>query len=117
MARVKVDLSGVNKKLSAGNMQSAKYAMMNQMLMDMQPFVPNDQGTLQSTGMISADKGSLVWSTPYAKAMYYGVIKNKYGSFPVSKWTTPGTGPYWDQKSKGIFMSDWIRAFVKGADW
>ncbi|MHC5227576.1 minor capsid protein [Enterococcus sp. LJL99] len=110
MVRVKVDLSGVNKKLSAGNMQSAKYGMMNQMLMDMQPFVPNDQGTLQSTGTISADKSSLVWSTPYAKAQYYGTN----GKVVFRKYTTPGTGPYWDLRAKGLYMNDWQKVFLRG---
>lgn len=110
MARVKVDLSGINKKLSAGNMQSAKYSMMNQMLMDMQPFVPNDQGTLQQTGVISADRGSLVWNTPYAKAQFYGTN----GKVVFKNYTTPGTGKRWDLRAKGLYMSDWQKVFIRG---
>lgn len=110
MARVKVDLSGVNKKLSTGNMQSAKYAMMNQMLMDMQPFVPNDQGTLQSTGYVGADKNSLEWNTPYAKAQFYGTN----GKAVFKNYTTPGTGKRWDLRAKGLYMSDWQKVFLRG---
>lgn len=115
MVKLNIDLSSVYKKTDSRNIEKAKLGMMNQMLSDMQPFVPNNQGILQQTGTIGVDKNSLHWVMPYAVPMYYGVIKNKYGVFPISNFTTPGTGPYWDLKAKGLFMSDWMDVFTKGA--
>ncbi|MGX6979117.1 minor capsid protein [Vagococcus elongatus] len=114
MVKIKVDIANIERKLSAGNLKRARVIMMNQMLMDMQPFVPNDMGTLQQTGTIGVDRKSLHWVTPYAKPMYYGMIKNLHGVYFIKNWTTPGTGPYWDLRAKGLFMSDWEKVFLRG---
>lgn len=107
---VRVDLRGVNKKLSSSNLKRGRYAMANQMLRDMQPFVPNDQGILKQTGHLSSDGSKLIWNTPYAKAQYYGTN----GKVVFRKYTTPGTGKRWDLKAKGIHMKDWEKVFVRG---
>lgn len=111
MVKVSIDLAPVYKQTNRSNIEKAKLGMMNQMLSDMQPFVPNDQGILQQTGTIGVDKSSLHWVTPYARAQYYGTN----GKAVFSNYTTPGTGPYWDLKAKGLFMSDWMNVFTKGA--
>lgn len=107
---VKVDLTGIEKKLGQGNIKQARYAMLNQMLIDMQPFVPNDQGTLQQTGTMGVDGKSLHWMMPYAKAQFYGTN----GKVVFSRYTTPGTGRRWDLRAKSLYMSDWQKVFVKG---
>lgn len=109
MIKVTVDLSGVKTKLGSNNIKVAKYAMMNDMLRDMQPFVPNDTGTLQETGAISSDEKSLFWNTPYARAQFYGT-----NGKAIFKNYTPGTGPRWDKRAKSLYMSDWVKAFERG---
>lgn len=109
--KVTVDLSGIKKKLNQQNFNRGRYAMANQMLADMTPFVPALEPVLKTTGVVSADGKSISWNTPYARAQFYG--SNGYVSF--HNYTTPGTGKRWDLKAKGMFMSDWIRAFTKGA--
>ncbi|MDT2781389.1 minor capsid protein [Vagococcus fluvialis] len=111
MVKVSIDLASVYKNTNKHNIERAKLSMINQMLSDMQPFIPNDQGILQQTGTIGVDKSSLHWVTPYARAQYYGTN----GKAVFSNYTTPGTGPYWDLKAKGLFMSDWMDVFTKGA--
>lgn len=110
MTKVTVDLSRVETKLGPNNIKGAKYAMMNDMLKDMQPFVPSDTGVLQQTGVISADKTALIWNTPYARAQFYGTN----GKAVFKNYTTPGTGPRWDKRAKSLYMSDWVKAFERG---
>lgn len=108
MARVSINLSGVRAKLSEGNVQRGRYALANQALADMNQFVPMKEGILRQSATIDIDGTAINYNTPYAKRMFY---------MPMRNYTTPGTGPRWDMKAKRIFMSDWINAFTKGADW
>jgi len=109
---VKVDISGVKRKLSEQNMLTGRRAMANQMLADMHQFVPKKDGTLRGTAMIGINGESLIWNTPYAKAQFYGTN----GRATFSHYSEPGTGKRWDLKAKSMFMSDWVDAFLKGAD-
>lgn len=104
---VKVDLSGVKQKFSESNIQRGQYAMGNQMLSDMNPFVPKREGILRSTGHLSYDASLLIWDGPYARRHFFAPGGWKY--------TTPGTGPRWDLRAQGMFMSDWVKAFSRGA--
>ena len=108
---INVDLSGVARKLSQANLQRGKYAMANQMLADMNQFVPKKESSLRTTGHVSADGKQVVWYTPYAKAQFYGTN----GRATFRKYSTPGTGPRWDLKAKSIFVNDWTKAFKGGA--
>ena len=105
---VKIDLSGVKKKISQQAFDRGQYMMANKMLSDMnENFVPERDGNLRQSGQVSADGKQLVWNSVYARRHYYAPGNWKY--------TTPGTGPRWDEKAKGIFMSTWIDTFMKGA--
>lgn len=108
MARVSVeiDLSGVKEKLSDANMQRGRYALANQALADMNQYVPMDEGILRMSASIDIDGKAVNYNTPYAKAQFYGTFSN---------YTTPGTGPRWDEKAKGNHVKDWEKAFLKGA--
>ena len=113
---ITVDLSGVYKKISNKNMMAGQRAVANQALVDMnENFVPKRDGHLRDSATISMDGSKITWNAPYAGPMYRGIITNKSGSYPIHNWTTPGTGAYWDQRAKGVFMSDWVQAFKKGA--
>lgn len=108
MTKVEIDLSGVRKKLSEESMKRGQYVLANQMLADMNQFVPMDEGILRQTATIDIDGTGINYNTPYAANLFY-MYKYNY--------TTPGTGPRWDLKAKSAFMSDWIDAFTKGAEW
>ncbi|WP_138090840.1 minor capsid protein [Halalkalibacterium halodurans] len=108
MVQVSVSLTGAKKKLSHENVRRGRYAAANQMLADMNQFVPMREGILRGTGHTTANADALIWNTPYAARLFYIYMYN---------YTTPGTGPRWDMRAKGMFMSDWINAFLKGADW
>jgi len=108
MVQVTINLSGARNKLSQSNVNRGRYALANQSLADMNQFVPMDENILRMTGHVNNDGSGVIWDTPYAANLFY---------MPKYNYTTPGTGPRWDMKAKRIFMSSWIDAFLKGADW
>jgi len=108
MVQVTINLTVARNKLSQSNVNRGRYALANQSLADMNQFVPMDENILRMTGHVNNDGSGAIWDTPYAANLFY---------MPKYNYTTPGTGPRWDIKAKRIFMSDWINAFVKGADW
>lgn len=109
---VKVDLRGVESKLSKKEFNAGRYAMANQMLSDMDKFIPLRDGDLRATGMIGANGKNLMWNTVYARAQFYGTN----GIAVFRRYTTLGTGKRWDEVASAIYVNEWIRTFVKGAN-
>lgn len=62
----------------------------------MDKYVPKDEGTLRNNVSMSTDGTSIIYEQPYAEYQYYGIRKD--GSHVVMNYTTPGTGPYWDER-------------------
>ena len=108
MVQVSVDLKIARQKLSQNNLKQGRYALANQALADMNQFVPKQEGILRQSATIDIDGGGINYNTPYAARLFYMHMYN---------YTTPGTGPRWDNKAKSMFMSDLINAFKRGADW
>ncbi|WP_066158532.1 minor capsid protein [Halalkalibacter krulwichiae] len=106
--QVTVNLDRAKIKLSSGNVKRGRYALANQALADMNQFVPMDESILRQSATIDIDGTGINYNARYARRLFYK---------PMYNYTTPGTGPRWDNKAKSVFMSDWIRAFTKGADW
>src|SRR5699024_173170 len=108
MVQIKVDLSGAQAKLSQQAHQRGQFAMANQMMADMNQFVPMKEGILRMTATVDIDGSAINYNTPYASRLFY---------YQMVNYTTPGTGPRCDNKAKGMFMSDWINAYLKGAGY
>ena len=66
---IKVDLKGLEKKCSPEAVRRGQVAMSNQMLMDMNKYIPVQSGHLRGSGHSNVD--TLVWSTPYARIRFY----------------------------------------------
>lgn len=115
MSNVTIKLDGVRKKLNSESQRRGRYTLANQAMADMDPFIPMLSTALRNSATINIDGTGINWNTPYAKAQFYGKVGK--GGYPVRNYSTPGTGPRWDLKAKSMFMSDWINAFKKGADW
>jgi hypothetical protein len=115
MANVKVDLRGAQKKLSAQNLTRGKVAMANQVLMHMEAFVPKRDHNLAASGHVTDSGNAVEYNTPYARAQFYGKSFKKGTSFTFKSYTTPGTGPRWDLKAKGLYGNSWPKVFKKGA--
>ena len=110
---IEADMEGALRKVDQRAIIGGQHALGNQMLGDMNLYVPRRSGTLQSTGHIARNNEVLVWNTPYAKAQFYGSA----GPRVFRQYTTPGTGKRWDLVAKGNHMGDWKKAWLKGAGY
>lgn len=102
---VKVDLKGIEKKVSSAALAKGKLAIANQMKKDMRPFVPFRDGEL--SGSAQAIKDGVKYSVPYARAQFYGGSYNKKRSWHWSKGKQSGTGPRWDKKATALHVKEW----------
>ena len=79
-----------------------------EVLKDIQPYVPKDTGALERSALNNSrfDEGLMIWSTPYARKLYYnptGIIFNKGIN---SKATM-----MWGEKSKADNMKKWEKLY------
>ncbi|MBS0953053.1 minor capsid protein [Lactiplantibacillus plantarum] len=110
--KVNVDLDRFMDRTGLANVKRGQYALVNQAMSDMTQFVPKDRSEepLRQSVHTTSDGSKIIYSTPYAKAQFYGIING----YPVHNYSTPGTGKRWDLKAKSMFMSSWVDAFTKG---
>lgn len=101
MARIKVtkQLTGVTTRLNQMTKQG-QYALVNQVHADSNMYVPMLSSDLRNQSTIALDGKSIIWNAPYARRHYYNQMSN---------YSTPGTGPKWDQKAKSIHLKSWER--------
>ena len=71
----------------------------------MDKYVPMDNGDLRTIVDIQSD--SITYESPYARYQYYGMWND--GSHVVKKYTTPGTGTYWDKRMVSAEMQDVVK--------
>lgn len=118
---VHVDLSGLNRKLSAESLKKARKAMANDALAAMDKWVPYLEGNLSKSTAISTDGSAIWYYMPYAKAQFYGLVGPEPG-YPVHHYTTAThklASKRWDLKLKGSKddMEKVKSAFIKGIEW
>ena len=101
MARIKVTkkLTGVGVRMNDMT-QKGQRAFVNQVYADANRYAPMLSGDLRNQSSIAIDGKSITWNVPYARRHYYNQMVN---------YTTPGTGPKWDQKAKAIHLESWKR--------
>ena len=58
----------------------------------MDKYVPKDPGTLRED--VTITNGSITYEQEYAYVQYIG----ESNGYPIKNYTTPGTGPYWDER-------------------
>lgn len=108
---ININLTGALKKLSDSNIKRGRYAMANQMLPDMNRFVPADSYDLRGTGHVESDGSQITWTSVYALAQFHGTN----GKAIFRNYTIAGTGKRWDLVATPIYINDWVHAFTKGA--
>ncbi len=108
MTQVDIDLGKVYDKLSPQMITRGKRVLANQAMADMNQYVPAKSHVLRLSVSIGIDGSSIHYNTPYAAYQFYN-------QFPPENYTIPGTGGRWDEKAKGIHMSEWEKAFLGGA--
>lgn len=118
--KVNVDLSKFNQKFSQTALNKARKLALNDAHQAMDKYVPYLHGDLSKTSVLSVDGTAVIYTMPYAKAQFYGLVGPKPG-YPVTHWTTathPQASKRWDLKVKGnkADMKGIKDAFVKGLD-
>lgn len=71
----------------------------------MDKYVPMDEGNLRTN--VSIANNSITYESPYARYQYYGVRED--GSHRVQKYTTAGTGTYWDKRMVSAEIQDVVK--------
>ncbi|MBI1718000.1 minor capsid protein [Lactobacillus crispatus] len=118
---VHVDLSGLNRKLSAESLKKARKLMANDALQAMDKWVPYLEGNLSKSTAVATDGSAIWYYMPYAKAQFYGLVGPEPG-YPVHHYTTAThklASKRWDLKLKGSKddMEKVKSAFIKGTEW
>lgn len=111
MAKVDVNLN-LGQRFSNANVNRARYVMANQMMKDMDYFVPYREGHLSDSAHINANGSEITWSTPYARAQFYGFITNyKTGrQSRIVNYTHKRTGDpsrRWDLRATALYSQLW----------
>lgn len=70
----------------------------------MDKYVPMREGILRQ---YIINENHIEYDTPYARYQYYGIRQD--GSHKVKHYTTPGTGPKWDERMKSAEMDTVVR--------
>jgi Minor capsid. len=104
--RIKVtkDLKGVRDRIKQMT-KLGQYALVNQVHQDSNRYAPKLTGDMRNQSSVTLDGKQIIWHTPYARRQYYAPGGWKY--------TTPGTGPKWDQKAKSIHGKEWEKIVEK----
>lgn len=101
MARLRVNrnLTGVQVRVNQ-MIERGQHALVNQVYADTNQYAPMRSSDLRNQSQIGSDGKSITWNAPYARRHYYNQMVN---------YTTPGTGPKWDEKAKSIHGDSWVR--------
>ena len=80
--------------LGVQNNGPAHAYLTHQCRLHMDKYVPysGDTGRVHLRENVTETTDAVIYKAPYAHAQYVG-----YTTGPVINYTTPGTGPYWDQ--------------------
>lgn len=102
--------------VSKVRVERANYDLANQVMGDMDQFVPYKNGPLSQSVHIAANGKTIVYTTPYARAQFYGIITDRNGrQHPVVNYTSsehPQATKRWDLKAKSLYMDSWERIVV-----
>ena len=104
--KVDVDVKQIPPKIHKG-VSKAQFVLANQVHADMNQYVPMLTGDLRNQSTVAVDGKAIYYNVPYARAQFYGYVGK--GRYPVRRYTTPGTGPRWDEKAKAIHIRSWER--------
>ena len=99
----KVNIKPLERKVSPAAMRAANMAVADQVLEDTDKYVPRKEGDLAASGHVANAGQEVVYNTPYASAQYRGTN----GRQVFRKYTTPGTGKQWYEKSKQANLERW----------
>ena len=111
--RIDFDISAIDtlKEKLSSRRNKAQEVLDSAVMKDTDPFVPMRQGTLASSVLRStkAGSGEVVYDTPYARHMYYGVHYRTGTPFKYSTLKHPLACKEWVKASKAVNLEKWKR--------
>ena len=103
---VRIDsLETIVKKLKWNESGEARAFLTQTCYKAMDKYVPKRDGNLRT--IVNLTTHSITYESDYAEYQYYG--EREDGSRPVQNYTTPGTGPYWDERMISADMDSVIK--------
>lgn len=107
--RVTVDTDRMKKRL-LNNVEMSRYLVTQQVLEDSNQYVPVDTWNLHNSAFLHSNllkDGRIIWNTPYARRMYYGV------GYKFSRDLNPKAQAKWYEKAKAVHRSQWRELAAK----
>lgn len=101
---IRVNIRNVDRQLRQ-HMETAKFALSQQVLKDSNEYIPADTWELRNSSLTASkpNEGKLIWNTPYARRMYYGMNYN------FSKDKNINASAEWFEKAKSVHKKDWLK--------
>lgn len=99
--KINIDARKIAQKKQRRFERSALPVLSHQVLEDSNKYVRKDQGALEKSSITQSipEKGLLVWSTPYAKRVYY--------TGNPCRDVNPNASLMWFDKAKSVYGQRW----------
>lgn len=116
--RISFDKKSVKTRLKAAN-EKALFLTTEQALKDANQYAPKDQGDLirSSETHSQPENGLLIWSNPYARYQYYGVVMvgraPKVATDIPLKYTKSDAHKMWAHYARSKHGDEWIDIYKK----
>ena len=117
--KVKINVASIQAKIEAAN-KEAIAIVSEQVLMDSNQYVPEDQRDLLNSSLSHSNigEGRLIWSTPYARYQYYGLVMvgrapKRLTNIPL-KYTKSGATKMWCHHARAKHGKDWRKVYENG---
>lgn len=101
---VKIDWSEDIADKAIAAVEKAQVVLDEQVLKDSNYFIPKDTGNIEDSSIINSKigEGELVWSTEYARKIYFGVDMK----FQTDQ--NPNARALWFEEAKARWSSNWV---------
>lgn len=96
--------SVIKQQLGIDPNGTVQWFFVNTCYRHMDKYVPMDTGNLRTN--ISMTNNMIIYESPYASYQYHGVREDNTHKINPENYTSPGTGPYWDERMVSAEMSD-----------
>ena len=106
-------LESIKKRLKINDNGPAQAFLTETCYKHMDKYVPRDNDDLRTN--VDIQTNYITYESKYAEYQYHG--QRKDGSHKVRNYTTPGTGPYWDERMKSAEINkvvDEVQNFITG---
>ncbi len=106
--KITIKIKGLEKAIKEGG--SIQQFITNQIAEGVKPYVPKKTGNLESTVVIK--ESEIIWSTPYAKSVWYGKTKNGQ-DMQFNTALNPRAGRLWGERYKSDKLNEIKAALIK----